>query len=126
DDLAVAYVRLKRRPEAAAAVLERAGLIRAHPGLPPAARAGQFARAGEQLLAVREFAAAEPLLRDALVLGEQARPGRPEADRARALLGLALLGQGRLVDGASLLWAGFAGMCRAARTGVVSGEWFVW
>jgi hypothetical protein len=76
--------------------------------------ADQLAVAGSQLLGLKEFASAEPILRECLVLREklvttnQVLPWRVAS--AKSMLGGALLGQKKYADVEPLLLAGYDGL----------------
>jgi tetratricopeptide (TPR) repeat protein len=66
--------------------------------------------AGVQLVHMRAWDAAEPLLREALPIREQAQPDAWTTYNTRALLGSALLGQKKFADAEPLLLDGWRGL----------------
>jgi hypothetical protein len=81
--------------------------------------ANALADTGKALLDAKAYAAAEPLLRESLSLGEQKFPDAWITQHARSLLGGALLGQDKYADAEPLLLQGYQGMheCQAPMFG---------
>ena len=111
-DLSEAYAQMRWAAATRAAVAEVVGLVRAHPRLAPAARGAALVRPGLRLLFVNDPAAAEPVFREALALQEQGRAGGRATGPTRAMLGAALLDQGRYEEAERHLLAGYAEMTR--------------
>ncbi len=72
--------------------------------------AGMLARFGWNLLGLKAFAEAEPLLRECLAIREKAEPDAWSTFNARSLLGGALLGQKKYAEAEPLLRQGYEGM----------------
>jgi tetratricopeptide (TPR) repeat protein/tRNA A-37 threonylcarbamoyl transferase component Bud32 len=83
---------------------------KAGPDSPP--YAGALAALGINLLQQQEWAAAEPVLRDALAIHEKKEPDAWAACHMRSLLGGSLLGQNKYAEAEPLLLAGYEGMRR--------------
>jgi tetratricopeptide (TPR) repeat protein len=74
--------------------------------------AGALAALGFNLLQQQKWAAAEPVLRDALAIHEKQEPDAWAACHSRSLLGGSLLGQKKYAEAEPLLLAGYEGMRR--------------
>jgi hypothetical protein len=72
--------------------------------------AARLADAGKAYLDLSAYAAAEPLLRESLSLGERKAPDDWRTHHARSLLGGALLGQQEFAEAEPLLLGGYAGL----------------
>jgi serine/threonine protein kinase len=120
-ELLVAYVKAARTADAArlAGELLAAARRQAKPDSPQLA--GALATYGWQLLEVKQFAEAEPVLRECLALREKLAAAPPPAvaawqlANAKSLLGGALLGQKRYAEAEPLLRAGYEGLRKDER-----------
>jgi len=74
------------------------------------ALASKLSECGLQLMLGEEHVDAEALLRESLAIREREEPEAWTTCNARAVLGAALLGQGRLTEAEPLLLAGFTGL----------------
>jgi len=115
--LLTAYVQAGKGPEAASLVAERVREARSELPGTSLQLAAALADAGNTLVEVKAYVAAEPLLRESLSLGEkEADPW--DTHQWRSLLGAALLGQQKYADAEPLLVRGYEGMNeRAAKLG---------
>jgi tetratricopeptide (TPR) repeat protein len=112
--LVSAYIKAGKTAEAAALIQERLAAARekVEPG---SLQLGQLlADTGTQLLEVREFARAEPILRECLVVREQLAETNQvlpwKVASAKSMLGAALLGRKKYADAEPLLLAGYNGL----------------
>jgi serine/threonine protein kinase/Tfp pilus assembly protein PilF len=78
--------------------------------------ADKLAELGFSLLAGREFAGAEPILREALTIRQKKQPDHWATFMTQAHLGEALLGQKKYADAEPPLLAGYAGMKKREKT----------
>jgi serine/threonine protein kinase len=114
NELAAAYVKAGKTTEATALLQEQlaAARLQLKPDSPQLA--GLLASSGKQLLDWKQYAAADPILRECLALREklleQKQVALWQAANARSLLGAALLGQKRNGDAEPLLRAGYDGL----------------
>jgi tetratricopeptide (TPR) repeat protein len=76
----------------------------------PIGFAASLANTSQRLFEGRQFAAAEPYLRESLAIQEKLQPDGWFTFHVRSLLGGSLLGQGKLADAEPLLLAGYDGM----------------
>jgi tetratricopeptide (TPR) repeat protein len=109
-----AYIKAGKTAEAAALIQERLAAARekVEPG---SLQLGQLlADTGTQLLEAKEFAKAEPILRECLVVREQLAETNQvlpwKVASAKWMLGAALLGQKKYTDAEPLLLAGYDGL----------------
>jgi tetratricopeptide (TPR) repeat protein len=72
--------------------------------------AGRLARLGLSLLTIKDFAEAEPILREALSIRQKIEPDLWTTFSTQSQLGGAILGHHKYADAEPLLIAGFAGM----------------
>jgi tetratricopeptide (TPR) repeat protein len=84
-------------------------------GLDSPQYAGALAALGFNLLQQQKWAAAEPVLRDALAIHDKREPDAWAACHTRSLLGSSLLGQKKYTEAEPLLLAGYEGMRRRDR-----------
>lgn len=82
--------------------------------------AGTFVKVAPELISIREFAAAEMLLREALTISEQQSPDDWTTFQTRSLLGEALLGQEKFPAAEPLLVQGYEGL--KARAAMISAD----
>jgi eukaryotic-like serine/threonine-protein kinase len=108
--LLTAYVRAGKTTEATALVREAVRAARQWFPAGSPELAVELADVGQTLLEAKAYAAAEPLLRESLSLGEQKVPDAWGTHHTRSLLGGALLAQKRYGDAAPLLLQGYAGL----------------
>jgi tetratricopeptide (TPR) repeat protein len=78
--------------------------------------AGLLAQFGMTLLEMKEFAAAEPLLRECLAIREKAQPDSWATFDTSSMLGGAFLGQKKYADAEPLLVKGYEGMKAREKT----------
>jgi serine/threonine protein kinase len=122
--LLTAYLRAGKTTEATALVTEAVQAARQWFPANSPELAADLAEVGQTLLETKAYAAAEPLLRESLSLGEQKVPDAWDTHNARSLLGGALLGQEKYADAEPLLLQGYAGMKeRAVKIPPESGSW---
>jgi serine/threonine protein kinase/DNA-binding SARP family transcriptional activator len=111
NELAGAYSKAGKTAEATALVQDQlaAARLQLKPNSPQLA--GLLANSGKQLFDCKQYAAAEPILREWLALREklpeQHQVARWQAASVKSLLGGALLGQKKYADAESLLRAGY-------------------
>jgi eukaryotic-like serine/threonine-protein kinase len=77
-----------------------------------------LADTGKALLDAKAYAAAEPLLRESLSLGEKLGPDAWDTHRARSLLGGVLLGQQKYAAAEPLVLNGYEGL-RQTQAGIM-------
>jgi tetratricopeptide (TPR) repeat protein len=108
--LLTAYLRAGKTTEATGLVTE--AVRAAHQWFPAGSPelAAELADVGQTLLEAKAYAAAEPLLRESLSLGEQKVPDACRTHNARSLLGGALVGQEQYLAAEPLLLQGYAGL----------------
>jgi serine/threonine protein kinase len=116
EALVAAYVKASKTSEAAPLIRDR--LTGARKRLPGDSwqLAGQLAMIGHQFLELKQYAEAEPLLRECLAIREKLLPkkqGQPwRVANVKSLLGGALLGQKKAAEAEPLLLAGYDGLKR--------------
>jgi eukaryotic-like serine/threonine-protein kinase len=112
--LLTAYVRTGKTTEATTLVTGQVQAARKQFAADSPQLAAALAETGKALLDAQAYAAAEPLLRESLALGEQKVPDAWDTHRTRSLLGGALLGQKKYADAEPLLLQGYAGLKQRA------------
>jgi eukaryotic-like serine/threonine-protein kinase len=110
NGLLTAYARTGKTTEATALVTEQVQAARKQLAADRPRLAAALADTGKALLDAKAYAAAEPLLRESLSLGEQKVPDAWRTHHARSLLGGALLGQQKYADAEPLLLQGYRGL----------------
>jgi tetratricopeptide (TPR) repeat protein len=107
-----AYAKAGRPAEAAKLIL--ASLADARKTAPKGSQqlAGALAQSALDLLQVKAYADAEPLLRECLAIREKTQPDLWNTSNTKSMLGGALLGQKRYAEAEPLLVAGYEGMMR--------------
>ncbi len=126
DALLTAYVRAGRTNEATKLIQDQ--LANARKQLPAASPqlAGVLASRGKQLLEVKQYAEAEPILRESLTLREKLAKDKRAAlwqvANVKSLLGGALLGQKKFADAEPFLQAGYDGLKQDEKAIPLSGR----
>jgi tetratricopeptide (TPR) repeat protein len=112
--LFVAYQQVGKSAEATAVV--KAQIASARQQLPQGSLqlAGTLMTIASSLLDAREFATAEPLVREALAIAEKQAPNSWLTFNTQSLLGAALLGQKKYADAEPHLLAGYQGIQQRA------------
>ena len=110
NTLLTAYLRAGKTTEATALVTEAVRAARQWFPADSPELAAELADVGQTLLEAKAYAAAEPLLRESLSLGEQKVPDAWRTHHTRSMLGGALLGQHKYADAEPLLFQGYAGL----------------
>jgi tetratricopeptide (TPR) repeat protein len=113
---AQAHARAQESAQAVVVIREHVALGRKR--LPAASSdLGNFlAQVGMELLELRAFSDAEPILRECLEIRMKLAPDAWTTFNAKSILGGALLGQKKYADAASLLLAGYQGLKRLEST----------
>ncbi|HVK17501.1 MAG TPA: tetratricopeptide repeat protein [Fimbriiglobus sp.] len=115
-NMVAAYLETNKFDQALPLLTTYAGKMRGTLGADSPRFAGFLAVTAYDLLAARQYAAAEPYLRECLNIMEGRQPDSWLASQAKALIGGSLLGQRRYADAEPLLLAGYQGMKRMERT----------
>jgi eukaryotic-like serine/threonine-protein kinase len=110
SNLAGAYLNVGRNEDALALFGEYLARQRIRGGADSVVFAGQMTQVSQDLLRARQFAAAEPYLRECLIIREKKEPQAWTTFNTKSLLGGSLLGQNKYADAEPLLTAGYAGM----------------
>jgi tetratricopeptide (TPR) repeat protein len=108
--LLIAYARTGKATKATVLALEQAEAARKEFSADRSKLAAALASAGRWLVEAKSYAAAEPLLRESLSLGEAQVPVSWTTHHARSLLGHALLRQQKYADAEPHLVQGYLGM----------------
>ncbi len=108
--LVTAYIDIGRNAEALAIIEELVPEFRQWFPANSPQLAVYLAQTGTALLRLQQFAAAEPILREALAIREQAEPNDWRTFNTQSLLGGALLGQEKYAEAQTLLHLGYEGM----------------
>ncbi|MFO0953208.1 MAG: serine/threonine-protein kinase [Isosphaeraceae bacterium] len=91
-------------------------VVRQQAGADSPACAGELAALGLNLVQMKNWAEAEPVLREALAIREKKQPDVWTTFNTRSLLGGALLGQKKYAEAEPLLLAGYEGMKAREKT----------
>jgi tetratricopeptide (TPR) repeat protein len=110
--LLTAYLRTGKTTEATALATEQVGVARRRHSADSPWLGVALADIGKALMDGKAYAAAEPLLRESLSLGEKLGPDAWDTHHARSLLGGVLLGQQKYADAEPLLLNGYEGLRR--------------
>jgi serine/threonine protein kinase/tetratricopeptide (TPR) repeat protein len=116
--LLTAYLRTGKTTEATALAAEQVGVARQQFSADSPWLGVALADTGQALLDGKAYAAAEPLLRESLSLGERLDPDAWDTHHARSLFGGVLLGQQKYAAAESLLRNGYEGL-RRTQGGIV-------
>src|SRR5579883_1119866 len=110
------YDDLDRPDQASAWQRKWAAAVKARSGADSPAYAGELALLGLRLLKRKQWAEAEPLLRECLAIREAKEPDAWQTFNTRSMLGGALLGQKRYAEAEPLLLQGYEGLKARGKT----------
>ncbi len=112
SELVYAYVQAGKTDEATTLIQDELASAPGAPGLKPDSPelAGVLATTGKQLLDLKSYSDAEPLLRECLAVREKLAPDAWTTFNAQSLLGAALVGQGQHAAAEPLLLSGYEGL----------------
>ena len=104
------YIKAEKKAEATRFLNERLAIARKQLKPDSLELGVELAFNGKTLLELSEFADAQGLLQESLLIREQLEPQAWTTFSAKALLGVALLGQKNFAEAEPLMLAGFEGM----------------
>jgi hypothetical protein len=114
NELVAAYIKADKIAEATRVLQEQLNIARKELKPDGIQLAGALAYTGNRLLALKQYTAAEPIMRECLTLREKLAESKQvlpwQVANAKSMLGGALLGQKKYADAEPLLRAGYEGL----------------